>query len=179
MGIETPRKPGLLFVARFLAALIVFYVVGALGPVNDHVVVPFTELVVSATAFLLRSVHQPIDVVGTVIRSPRFALDVRNGCNGVEAVMVLAAAMLAFPATFRSRLAGLLAGSVAIQILNLVRVSLSGLARRASSRIFRFRARRRLAVDRDSGSGLDVRLLELEVCGKTSRDSFLRERSVS
>ena len=123
MGIEAPRKSGLLFVARFLAALIVFYVVGALGPVNDHVVVPFTELVVSATAFLLRSAHQPIDVVGTVIRSPRFALDVRNGCNGVEAMMVLAAAMLAFPATLRSRLAGLLAGSVAIQVLNLVRVT--------------------------------------------------------
>ena len=123
MGIERPRKPGLVFVARFFAALIVFYVVSAIGPVNEHVIVPFTELVVGATAFLLRSAHQPIDVAGTIIRSPHFALDVRNGCNGVEAVMVLAAAMLAFPATLRSRLAGLLAGSVAIQILNLVRVS--------------------------------------------------------
>jgi len=110
-------------VARFLAALIAFYVVGALGPVNDHVLVPFTEVVVRATAFLLRSMHQPIDVVGTVLHSPHFALDVRNGCNGVEAMMVLAAAMLAFPATLRSRLAGLLAGSVAIQVLNLVRVA--------------------------------------------------------
>lgn len=123
MGIATSRKPGLLFVARFFAALIVFYVVGALGPVNDHVVVPFTELVVSATAFLLRTVHQPVDIAGTVLRTSHFALDVRNGCNGVEAVMVLAAAMLAFPATLRSRLAGLFAGSVAIQILNLVRVA--------------------------------------------------------
>ena len=123
MGIGPSRKPGLLFVARFLAALIVFYVVASFGPVNDHVVVPFTELIVRATAFLLRSAHQPIDVVGTVIRSPSFALDVHNGCNGVEAMMILAAAMLAFPATLRSRLAGLLAGSVAIQILNLVRVS--------------------------------------------------------
>lgn len=123
MGIGTPRKPGLLFVARFLAALIVFYVVGALEPVNDRVVVPFTEIVVGATAFLLRTAHQHVDVLGTILRTPRFALDVRNGCNGLEAVMVLAAAMLAFPSTLRSRLAGLFAGSVAIQLLNLVRVS--------------------------------------------------------
>ena len=122
-GIGAPRKSGLLFVARILAALIVFYVVTALGPVNDHVVVPFTELVVSGTALLLRSAHQPIAVIGTVIRSPSFALDVRNGCNGVEAMMLLAAAMFAFPATLRSRVGGLLAGSVVIQILNLVRVS--------------------------------------------------------
>ncbi len=123
MGMASSRKPGLVFVARFFLALIVFYVVAALGPVNDHVIVPFTELVVRGTAFLLRSAHQSIDVAGTVIRTPHFALDVRNGCNGVEAMMVLAAATLAFPATFRSRLAGLLAGCVAIQILNLVRVA--------------------------------------------------------
>lgn len=117
------RKPGLLFVGRFLAALLVFYFISTLAPVNEHVVLPFTGLVVDASAFVLRSFHQPIDVTGTVIRSPRFALDVRNGCNGVEAMMVLAAAMLAFPATLRSRAIGLLVGSVAIQILNLVRVS--------------------------------------------------------
>jgi exosortase H (IPTLxxWG-CTERM-specific) len=123
MAIEPSRKPGLLFVARFLAALVVFYVISALGPVNERVIVPFTELVVGATAFLLRVAHQPVEVVGTVLHAPHFALDVRNGCNGVEAVMVLAAAMLAFPATLRSRLIGLLAGSAAIQILNLVRVA--------------------------------------------------------
>ncbi|MBK5258765.1 MAG: exosortase H [Thermoanaerobaculia bacterium] len=123
MAIGKSRKPGLIFVGRFLAALIVFYFITTLDPVNEHVVLPFTGLVVDASAFILRSMHQPIDVTGTVIRSPRFSLDVRNGCNGVEAMMVLAAAMLAFPATLRSRVIGLLAGSVAIQILNLVRVS--------------------------------------------------------
>jgi exosortase H (IPTLxxWG-CTERM-specific) len=123
MRIEKPRKAGLLFVARFLAALIVFYVVTALDPVNDDVIVPFTGLVVRASAFLLRSAHQPIAVAGTVIHSPHFALDVRNGCNGVEAMMVLAAAMFAFPATLRSRLYGLVTGCFVIQILNLVRVA--------------------------------------------------------
>ena len=95
----------------------------ALNPVNDHVIVPFTELVVRATALVLRGIHEPIDVSGTVIRTSRFALDVRNGCNGVEAMMLLAAAMIAFPATLRSRLAGLLVASAAIQLLNLLRVS--------------------------------------------------------
>src|SRR4029078_839097 len=51
-----------------------------------------------------------------------FALDVHNGCNGLEAMMILAAAMLAYPSTLRSLLSGLLAGSAAIQIVNLLRV---------------------------------------------------------
>lgn len=117
------RKPGIGFVTRFLALLIVFYIVSALDPVNDRVIVPFTELVVGASAAILRIFHEPIEVVGTIIRAPHFALDVRTGCNGVEAMMVLASAILAFPATIRSRILGLLTGTVAIQIINLVRVS--------------------------------------------------------
>ena len=123
MELSKRRRSGHWFVPRFLALLIVFYVVSALDPVNTHVVVPFTELVVGATVFLLRLLQQPLDVIGTVIRSPHFALDVRTGCNGIEAMMVLAAAMLAFPATLRSRIAGLLVGTAAIQVLNLVRVT--------------------------------------------------------
>jgi exosortase H (IPTLxxWG-CTERM-specific) len=123
MGIAASRKPGIVFVARFFAALIVFYIIVTSDPVNDHVIVPFTELIVRTTAAILRGIHEPIVVVGTVIRTSRFALDVRNGCNAVEAMMLLAAAMIAFPATLRSRLAGLLVASVAIQIVNVIRVS--------------------------------------------------------
>ena len=121
--LESPHKPGLMFVARFLGSLIVFYMIAALDPVNERIVVPFTHGVVTATAAVLRVAQQPVDVDGTVLRTSHFALDVRNGCNGVEAVMVLAAAMLAFPATLRSRVTGLVAGTAAIQILNVVRVA--------------------------------------------------------
>jgi exosortase H (IPTLxxWG-CTERM-specific) len=112
----------IIFVAKFAAALIAFFVLVALNPVNEHVIVPFTLLGVRATAFLLRIVHEPVAVAGTVIRSSRFALDVQNGCNGVEAMLLLAAAIIAFPATLRSRIGGLLAGCAAIQIVNLVRI---------------------------------------------------------
>lgn len=123
MRLGFARKPGIVFVARFFAALIVFYLVIASDPVNDHVIVPFTHFLVRITAGTLQWLREPIDVAGSVIRtSPRFALDVRNGCNAVDAMMLIAAAMLAFPATFRSRLKGLLVTSAAIQIVNLVRI---------------------------------------------------------
>ena len=122
MNDGTPRKPGILFVARFFAALIVFYLVIVWNPVNDRVIVPFTLLIVRATAVGLRAIHEPIAIAGSVISTSHFALDVRNGCNAVEAMLLLASAMIAFPATMRSRLTGLLVASVAVQILNLIRV---------------------------------------------------------
>ena len=118
-----PRKPGIVFVARFFAALIVLYLVISAPPVNEHAIVPLTRAIVSATALLLRVLREPIAVAGTVISTAHFALEVRNGCNAVEAMMILAAAVVAFPATLRSRLTGLVAASVAIQLVNLIRVT--------------------------------------------------------
>lgn len=113
----------MIFVAKFAAALIVLYAVVAFNQVNDRVIVPFTEGVAFCSAFLLRAVEGGVTATGTVMRSPTFALDVQNGCNGVEATILLVAAIAAFPATLRSRLAGVAAASVAVALLNLVRLS--------------------------------------------------------
>ena len=44
------------------------------------------------------------------------------GCNGVEAVLILVSAVLAFPAPWKHKLIGIVLGFVAIQALNLVRI---------------------------------------------------------
>jgi exosortase H (IPTLxxWG-CTERM-specific) len=103
--------------------MLALYAVIALNQVNDRVVVPFTEVISYGAAGLLTIFEGGVGAAGTVMRSPRFALDVRNGCNGVEAVILLAAAIFAFPATLRSRLIGVFAASIAIELLNLVRLS--------------------------------------------------------
>ncbi|MEA2166098.1 MAG: hypothetical protein QOK37_4225 [Thermoanaerobaculia bacterium] len=118
-----PLKPRITFVAKFCVALLVLYAVIALNQVNDAVIVPFTEIVARSSALLLRGIENGVSTQGTVMLSSRFALDVRNGCNGVEATILLIAAILAFPATLRSRIAGLLIASIAIELLNVVRLS--------------------------------------------------------
>ena len=57
-----------------------------------------------------------------MIRSPLFAVDVKNGCNGIEAALLLLAAMLAFPAPPKARAIGIAAGLAAIQGVNLFRI---------------------------------------------------------
>jgi exosortase H (IPTLxxWG-CTERM-specific) len=51
-----------------------------------------------------------------------FGIEIAPGCNGLEAVAILIAMMLAFPATWKQRAIGLVAGFFAIQILNVVRI---------------------------------------------------------
>ena len=59
---------------------------------------------------------------GTVISNGRFAVNIRNGCNGIETMLIFLGAVLAFPATWKARTAGLAIGILAIQLVNLVRV---------------------------------------------------------
>ncbi len=89
---------------------------------NDRVVVPFTARIVTASTAVLNVLGERATATGTRIHAPGFAVDVKNGCNGVEAMLILVAAVLAFPAAWRQRLLGLAAGVAVIQVLNLVRV---------------------------------------------------------
>ena len=49
-------------------------------------------------------------------------IEIVAGCNGVEAVLILISAVLAFPAPWKYKFAGIGIGFVAIQALNLVRI---------------------------------------------------------
>ncbi len=111
-----------LFLARFVALLVVFYVVVASRPVNDAVIVPFTAGVARVSAAALSGIGEKVSVAGTEIRSGAFAVNIENGCNGVEAALLFGSAILAFPAPWRRRALGLILGFAAIQALNLVRV---------------------------------------------------------
>ncbi len=121
-GRRPAAKPETRFLVRFAAFLGLFYLAVAVQPTNDHVIVPFTARIVTVSTALLRVLGEPARSVGTQIQSPGFAVDVKNGCNGVEAMLILVAAVLAFPASWGKRLAGIAVGVAVIQVLNLVRV---------------------------------------------------------
>jgi exosortase H (IPTLxxWG-CTERM-specific) len=110
------------FLVRFVAFLLGFYALVAVRPVNDAVVVPFTASLARISAGILGLVGERVVAEGTAIRSPLFAVDVKNGCNGIEATLLLLAAMLAFPASPRARATGISIGLLAIQGVNLVRI---------------------------------------------------------
>jgi exosortase H (IPTLxxWG-CTERM-specific) len=118
----SPNRRSLLFLGKFLALLVAFYALVASNPVNDAVIVPFTAGIARVSGAFLNALGEKVSVAGTEIRSGAFAVQIENGCNGVEAALLFGSAVLAFPAPWRRRLAGLLGGFAAIQALNVFRV---------------------------------------------------------
>jgi exosortase H (IPTLxxWG-CTERM-specific) len=119
---EARLRPEVRFLLTFGIVLAGTFALLAWKPVNDGLVEPFTGVVAQASGAVLRMLGQDISRNGTVLHSPRFGVNIRNGCNGVEAMVILLAAIIAFPASWRARLAGLAVGGVAIQAVNLLRV---------------------------------------------------------
>jgi exosortase H (IPTLxxWG-CTERM-specific) len=87
-------------------------------------VVPWTTALAQFSTWLVTLFDANVVATGKVMRSTTngFAVSIEAGCNGVEATIVLIAAILAFPASWGRKLAGLAAGIVAVQGLNVVRV---------------------------------------------------------
>jgi len=71
---------------------------------------------------LLNACGQPTHAVGLEIRAGQFGIAVRRGCDAVEPSWFLCAAVLAFPAPWRRKLVGMLAGVALISVLNLARI---------------------------------------------------------
>lgn len=116
------RRPETRFLVLFLVVLVVAFTALSLRPVNDGVIEPFTAGIATASGVVLDALGQEITQHGTILRSPRFAVNIRNGCNGVEAMVIFLAAVVAFPSPWRARIVGLALGILVIQAVNLLRV---------------------------------------------------------
>lgn len=111
------------FAITFVVLLVVLFAF-ELTPPGQAIVVPWTNLVADACAAGITAFDGDAAAEGKILYSRRtgFAVTIEAGCNGVEAMIVLLAGILAFPAPWKSKAIGLAVGAIAIQALNLVRI---------------------------------------------------------
>lgn len=117
-----PSVPRLRFIIVFLVLLAAFEFTLLIDDVDRVVIRPLTNTIAAVSGSIIALTERDVRLSGTTITSPCFAVDIHNGCNGVEATMFIVAAILAFPATWPRRLIGVAIGAALIQLANLLRV---------------------------------------------------------
>lgn len=112
------------FVATFLLILTALFTLEMLNPVQEHVITPFTSMLARLSAVLILPFDDAVIAYGKVLqfKDSGFAVSIEAGCNGVEATIVLIAAICAFPAGWGIRLVAIALGFLAIQVLNILRI---------------------------------------------------------
>ncbi len=113
------------FAVTYLLLMGVFFFIIGFVPLQKVIDVNggYTRGVVAATSKVLGILNVPSTSSGSIIRLPSIALDVKFGCNGLEAVMIYTVAVIAFPASWKRRLIGIAAGFAVIQVVNVLRIA--------------------------------------------------------
>jgi exosortase/archaeosortase family protein len=111
----------LFFGAKFGALVLLLYGVLAI-PFSEGILYRYLEANAWMSNLILDALGQRTHVTEVTIQSLVFAIAIRRGCDAVEPTWLLCAAILAFPGPWRHKLAGMFAGIVVLQLLNLVRI---------------------------------------------------------
>ena len=112
------------FLILFVVLLLGLFTVELLQPVQTHLVIPWTALLAKISAGLASFFDGNVVSEGKVMRDAitGHGVSIEAGCNGVEAVLLLAAAVIAYPSSIKLKALGIGVGFFAIQTVNLVRI---------------------------------------------------------
>jgi exosortase H (IPTLxxWG-CTERM-specific) len=125
------------FLLIFGALLAVFYVFIAFSSFYNSKFVPLHHhLIARVSGSILAVLGQDITVTGVSIHSSKFSVNIIRGCDAVEAIALYVCAVLAFPLPFMKKLPGMIAGTLLLLILNLIRIVSLFLIGAYSPRIF-------------------------------------------
>jgi exosortase H (IPTLxxWG-CTERM-specific) len=112
------------FFLLFKVLLIGLFTLEILQPAEKYVILPFTSFIADISVGIIQAFDDNVIASANIIRDKTsgFGVRIERGCNGVEAVIILFAAIFAFPAPLKHKFIGFAAGFLAIQALNLVRI---------------------------------------------------------
>ncbi len=112
------------FFVLFTVLLVGLFTLEILQPAEKYVILPFTSFIADVSVWIIQLFDDNVVAFSNVIRDKTtgFGVRIERGCNGVEAVIILFAAIFSFPAPIKNKLIGFAIGFFAIQGLNLVRI---------------------------------------------------------
>jgi exosortase H (IPTLxxWG-CTERM-specific) len=107
----------------FIITLLALFTITMIKPVYLHVIVPFNAFLADSSTLLIKALSsRSIVSDGISISSGNFSIDIAEGCNGIYALSIVLAGIIAFPARWRPKLVGLVLAVILIMILNYIRI---------------------------------------------------------
>jgi exosortase H (IPTLxxWG-CTERM-specific) len=112
------------FVLIFLLVLVGLFTLEMQTSVQQAVIEPFTAMLATISAAIILPFDSAVVSYGRVLQfgTDGFSVSIEAGCNGVEASIVLIAAVISFPGSWRARAVAIALGFLAIQVMNIVRI---------------------------------------------------------
>jgi len=112
------------FFIYFIGIQLVLFSIEQSSNVHNNIIIPFTEMIAHISVWVVKLFDDNVISQGVILQQVDngFSVSIQSGCNGVEAVLVLVAAILAFPSPWKYKIWGIISGFFAVEMLNIVRI---------------------------------------------------------
>lgn len=133
MSQDAESRPQNRLILRFIITYVVlmglFLLLIGLEPIKKILDINgvYTTLIIHLSALVLKPFGVVQSIAGSVINVKGLPMDVRFGCNGLEAFLIYTVAILSFPAPAGKKGVGVAGGFVVLQVLNVLRIAGLGL----------------------------------------------------
>ena len=116
------KRPVLGFVLLFGVLMAAFYACTFPRVVSNKLIPAYMRLNARASVAIINVFGEGATAKGTRVSSPRFSVDILHGCDAIAPSALFIAAVLAFPASMRSKLPVVVVGTLFLAVINLARI---------------------------------------------------------
>lgn len=117
------KHPALMFVIKFMLLYGFFYTAISFLYYKTNIHLFITQINAHISNFFLNLFGAQTQVINqSTIQSSIFSINIKRGCDAVEAIALFTAAILAFPTTWSKKLIGILGGGFVLFMLNIIRI---------------------------------------------------------
>lgn len=117
------RHPILKFLLGFIGCMLLFYLFYYSPIYKGYLEAPFLNAQAQVSSFLLRLLGFSTTVADETISGSEFSVNIKSGCDGLEAMAIFVSGILIFPATIRQKVTGALWGIGILLFLNFLRIA--------------------------------------------------------
>jgi exosortase/archaeosortase family protein len=112
------------FLLLYILYMVIAFILVDYEPVRNALKLDayYTGGVVALSAWLIQAIGIDVSAQGVFLNLNHAVMEVKFGCNGLEAILLYTAAVLAYPATAKLRFIGIVAGATLLQLLNIIRI---------------------------------------------------------
>ncbi len=110
------------FISLFFATALLLSALTKIPWVENRLLVPYSGFLARLSGSILGALGTLVQVQGTTVSRSGIVIEIRHGCDGIEATILLVSALLSYPSRWIRRITGVLSGYGLIFTLNLIRI---------------------------------------------------------
>jgi exosortase H (IPTLxxWG-CTERM-specific) len=122
MGLDTKKKAMLRFILAFFALVVGLTLFIQIPLVDRYIVLPYVQGITVLSGWIYGLFDSTVETSRTFMSQGGFSVNIKRGCDGIVATIILVSACIAFPSTWKMKFKGIVQGYLLIFILNLFRI---------------------------------------------------------